>query len=443
MKRRLTFVLVGAVLTVNLFIGARVYSNSSDTEQKDSVYPNMKLFSEVMEKVRRDYVDGTNLTYQDLVYGALRGMVNELDPHSEFLDPEKYKELQSDTEGHFGGLGIVIAMKDNYVTVVAPMEDTPGFKAGILSGDRIIKINGKSTENMALQDAVKLLRGDPDTEVKIGIMRPSSGDLKDFSLKRAIINVDMVKDINGKKEFPLGENKIGYIRLVQFGEHTSDDLETALNKLKGQGMQGLVLDLRWNPGGLLDQAVEVCEKFLPRGQLIVSTEGRNSGQDSRHKASGHGDELHGMPIVALVNLGSASASEIVSGCLQDLHRAIILGEKTFGKGSVQSIIPLDDGSALRLTTAKYYTPSHKVIHEVGITPNIIVPTTDEEDREIRLQLTPGGMESLDPAEREKLKAAHDPQLERANDLLKGIMLYTDRSNGQQLEKVASQSAGAH
>ncbi len=443
MKRRLTFVLVAAVLTVNLFIGARVYSNSSDTEQKDSVYPNMKLFSEVMEKVRRDYVDGTNLTYQDLVYGALRGMVNELDPHSEFLDPEKYKELQSDTEGHFGGLGIVIAMKDNYVTVVAPMEDTPGFKAGILSGDRIIRINGKSTENMALQDAVKLLRGDPDTEVKIGIMRPSSGDLKDFSLKRAIINVDMVKDINGKKEFPLGENKIGYIRLVQFGEHTSDDLETALNKLKGEGMQGLVLDLRWNPGGLLDQAVEVCEKFLPRGQLIVSTEGRNSSQDSRHKSSGHGDELHGMPIVVLVNLGSASASEIVSGCLQDLHRAIILGEKTFGKGSVQSIIPLDDGSALRLTTAKYYTPSHKVIHEVGITPNIIVPTTDEEDREIRLQLTPGGMESLDPAEREKLKTAHDPQLERADDLLKGIMLYTDRSNGQLPEKVASQSAAAH
>lgn len=437
MKRRLTFIFVGAVLAVNLFIGARVYSNSTDASQKDAVYPNMKLFSEVMEKVRQDYVDGTNLTYQDLVYGALKGMVNELDPHSEFLDPEKYKELQNDTEGQFGGLGIVVAMKDNFITVVTPMEDSPGFKAGIQSGDRILKINGKSTESMGLEDAVKLLRGDPDTQVKVSIMRPSTGHVKDYNLTRAIINVDMVKDINGNKDFPLGDNKIGYIRLVQFGERTSDDLETALNKLKAQGMQALILDLRWNPGGLLDQAVEVCEKFLPRGQLIVSTEGRNPSEDSRHRAAGRGDELHGMPIVVLVNDGSASASEIVAGCLQDLHRAIILGVKTFGKGSVQSIIPLDDGSALRLTTAKYYTPSHKVIHQVGITPNIIVPTTDEEDRDIRIQLTPGGMESLDQSERDRIKATQDPQLERANDLLKGIMLYTDRE--QETEKMAAQS----
>ena len=441
MKRRLIFGTVIAVLAVNLFIGAaRVYSDSTDTAQKDAVYPNMKLFSEVMEKVRRDYVDGTNLTYQELVYGALKGMINELDPHSEFLDPDKYKDLQSDTEGHFGGLGIVIAMKDNFVTVVSPMEDSPGFKAGILSGDRIMKISGKSTENMSLTDAVKILRGDPNTDVSLSLLRPSTGQLKDYNLTRAVINVDMVKDINGKKEFPLGENKIGYIRLVQFGEKTSDDLEVALNKLKNQGMQGLVIDLRWNPGGLLDQAVEVCEKFLPRGQLIVSTEGRNANQDSKHRASGRGDELHGMPIVVLVNLGSASASEIVSGCLQDLHRAIILGEKTFGKGSVQSIIPLDDGSALRLTTAKYYTPSHKVIHQVGITPNITVPTTDDEERDIRLQLTPGGLESLEPKERDRIKASHDPQLERANDLLKGIMLYTDRSNSHSPDKMAAQAA---
>jgi carboxyl-terminal processing protease len=423
MKRRLIFGLVTAVLVFNALIGARLYINSAEAAQKDSPYPNLRLFSDVVEKVRKDYVEGQDLTYQDLVYGALKGMIDKLDPHSEFLDPEKYKELQSDTEGHFGGLGIIISMKDNFVTVVAPVEDTPGFKAGILSGDRIVKIEGKSTESMTLQDAVKTLRGDPDTKVTITILRPSSGQVKDYTLTRAIINVDMVKDINGKKEFPLGENKIGYVRLVQFGEKTSDDLETALMKLKAQGMQALVLDLRWNPGGLLDQAVEVCQKFLPRGQLVVSTEGRATNQ--KFPAKGHGDEIHNMPVVVLVNLGSASASEIVAGCLQDLHRAIILGEKTFGKGSVQSIIPLDDGSALRLTTAKYYTPSHKVIHEVGIEPNVVVPVTDEEERDIILKRTPGGIETLDDKDRERVINSHDPQLDRATDLLKGILLFTE------------------
>src|SRR5262249_41513991 len=214
--------------------------------------------------------------YQGLIHGALRGMLNTLDPHSEFMEPSKYEDLKKDTQGEFGGVGIVVSIKDNYITVVAPMEDTPGFKAGILSGDRIVKIDGKSTENMGLPDAVKNLRGDPGTEVSITVLRPSTGQVKDYTLTRAVINVDMVKDINGKKEFPLGEDKIGYIRLVQFGEKTSDDLEVALKKLQGQGMQALVLDLRWNPGGLLDQAVEVCQKFLPRGQLVVSTEGRST-----------------------------------------------------------------------------------------------------------------------------------------------------------------------
>ncbi len=305
--------------------------------------------------------------------------------------PEKYKELQNDTQGAFGGLGIVISMKDNFITVVAPMEDSPGFKAGIMSGDRIIKIEGKSTEKMSLQEAVKYLRGEPGTEVSISLLRPSSGKLKDYKLTRAVINVDMVKDINGKKEFPLGDNKIGYIRLVQFGEKTSADLEAALKKLKAQGMQALVLDLRWNPGGLLDQAVDVCEKFLPRGDLVVTTEGRNPSQNSVRKARGRGDELNDMPMVVLVNLGSASASEIVAGCLQDSKRAIVLGEKTFGKGSVQSIIPLAPcrtAPALRLTTAKYYTPSHKVIHEEGITPDILVPLTEEQERDVQLKHMP-------------------------------------------------------
>jgi carboxyl-terminal processing protease len=438
MKRRLVFSFVAVVLAANLFIGARLYISSADAAQKDSAYPNLKLFSEVMEKVRKDYVDGKEITYQELVYGALQGMIDHLDPHSEFMDPSKYKELQSDTQGQFGGLGIIISMKDNFITVVAPVEDTPGFKAGILSGDRITKIEGQSTESMTLQDAVKNLRGEPGTEVRISIQRPSSGASMDFTLKRAIINVDMVKDINGRKEFPLGENKIGYVRLVQFGEKTSDDLAAALDKLRSQGMQALIVDLRWNPGGLLDQAIEVCQKFLPRGQLVVSTEGRYTNQ--KFVAKGKGDELPHMPIVVLVNIGSASASEIVAGCLQDLNRAIVLGEKTFGKGSVQSIIPLDDGSALRLTTAKYYTPSHKVIHEVGITPNVLVPVTEEEERDIILRRTQGGIESLDDQDRQRVLNARDPQLDRATDLLKGILLFSELKPGKSSE---SKMAAAH
>jgi carboxyl-terminal processing protease len=427
MKRRLIYGVVVVGLTVNLLIGARIYVATAQAAEKDSPYSSLELFSFVLEKVRKDYVDGQKLSYQDLVYGALKGMLNTLDPHSEFMEPEKYKELQNDTQGAFGGLGIVVSLKDNFVTVVAPMDDSPGFKAGIMSGDRIIRIDGMSTEKMSLPDAVKSLRGDPGTEVKISVFRPSSGQVQDFTLTRSVINIDMVKDIHGKKEFPLGEDKIGYIRLVQFGEKTSDDLEQALTTLKKQGMQGLVLDLRWNPGGLLDQAVDVCEKFLPRGQLVVSTEGRNPTQNSRRVANGRGDELHGMPVVVLINLGSASASEIVAGCLQDLKRGIVLGEKSFGKGSVQSILPLQDGSALRLTTAKYYTPSHKVIHEEGITPDIIVPMSELEDRDILLLRAPGGLDSLSEKDRERVANAQDPQLDRAIDLLKGITLFTQRA----------------
>jgi len=426
-KRRLIYGLVTLALSVNLVIGARLYLASAETAEKDAVYPNLELFSYVMEKVRKDYVDGQNLKYQDLVYGALKGMLNTLDPHSEFMDPEKYKELQSDTQGAFGGVGIVISMKDNFITVVAPMEDTPGFKAGILSGDRIVKIDGKATDGMALPDAVKTLRGEPGTDVAVTLFRPSSNQYKSYKLTRSVINVDMVKDIDGKKEFPLSDNKIGYVRLVQFGEKTSDDLEAALKKLKSQGMQGLVLDLRWNPGGLLEQAVDVCEKFLPHGELVVTTEGRNPSQNSVRRAMGRGDELHNMPMVVLVNGSSASASEIVAGCLQDLKRSIVLGERTFGKGSVQSILPLQDGSALRLTTAKYYTPSHKVIHEKGISPDIFVPISDEEEHDILLKRTPGGVESLDDKDRERVMQARDPQLDRAMDLLRGITLYTQRA----------------
>jgi carboxyl-terminal processing protease len=451
MKRSLTYTLVVAVLIVNLSIGARIYLTSANAAEKDSVYPNLELFSYVMEKVRKDYVDGQELTYQELVYGALKGMVNTLDPHSEFLDPDRYKELQSDTQGTFGGLGIVVQMRDNFVTVVTPIEDTPGFKAGILAGDRIIRIDGKSTDKMTLPDAVKSLRGEPGTDVALTVQRPSTGEEKEHRLTRAVIVVDMAKDINGRKEFPLGEHKIGYVRLTQFGEKTSDELDAALKKLKSQGMEALVLDLRWNPGGLLDQAVEVCEKFLPRRQLVVTTEGRNSGQSSIRQVTGRSGAYRNLPVVVLVNLGSASASEIVAGALQDcavlgLCKAIVVGEKTFGKGSVQSILPLQDGSALRLTTAKYFTPSHKVIHEQGITPDIVVTMTDDEESIARLKLTPGGVESLDQKERERIATVRDPQLDRALDVLKGIMIFAHRlpeeKGATEPDRMAASSANA-
>jgi carboxyl-terminal processing protease len=384
-------------------------------------------------------VDGRNLTYHDLVYSSLKGMVGSLDPHSEFMDGDDYQQLQSDTEGRFGGLGLVVSMRENYVTVVAPMEDTPGFRAGILSGDRIIKIDGKSAEKMSLPEAVKLLRGDPGTQMKVTIQRPSSGLVKDFTLTRAIIKMAMVKDVNGKKDFPLGADKIGYVRITEFGFKAGEELEAALNKLKAEGMKALIIDLRWNPGGLLDEAVDVCGKFLPRGQLVVTTEGRDSSQNSTRRADGHGDELNGMPMVVLVNLGSASAAEIVTGCLQDLHRGIILGDKTFGKGSVQSIFPFDDGSALKLTTAKYYTPSHKVIHQHGITPDVEVPMTEEQEAAVVLKRAPGGLETLSETNRVRIENLHDIQLERAEDLLKGIMLYNtlnDEAQPRKPEKVA-------
>ena len=457
MKRRLIFGLVTVVLALNLIIGARIYfSPAHAADAKDSPDANLERFADVLEKVRTSYVDGTNLTYHDLISSALKGMVGSLDPHSEFMDADDYQQLQDDTEGQFGGLGLVVAMKDGFVTVVAPMDDTPGFRAGILSGDRIIKVEGKNIgkssppnltpqssrdlsespalENSPLEGVVKELRGAPGTQVKITIERPSTGLEKNYTLTRAIIQMDMVKDINGKKEFPLSADKIGYVRITQFGDQTGDELEAALQKLKQQGMQALIIDLRWNPGGLLDEAVNVCEKFLPRGQLVVTTEGRDPRENSVRRAEGHGDELNGMPIVVLVNLGSASAAEIVTGCLQDLHRAFILGEKTFGKGSVQSIFPLDDGSALKLTVAKYYTPSHKVIHEHGITPDSLVPMSDMEQADLIIKHSPGGLEPLDEKERERVENSRDNEMDRAADLLKGILLYNELSKP---EKVAA------
>jgi carboxyl-terminal processing protease len=425
------YCVLAVVLGANLFFGRQIYLYSAQAAAtKDDPYENFKLLADVLEKVRQEYVDGDKLTYQDLIHGALKGMLNSLDPHSEFMDVTKFDELKKDTEGEFGGVGIVVEMsKDKVLTVIAPMDDTPGSRAGILPHDQILKIDGRSTDKLDLEDAVGRLRGQPGTQVTITMRRPSTGRIKDYLLTRAVVKVDTVQDYNDKREFPLLDNQVGYVRITTFGEKTSADLDNALKKLTQEGMKALILDLRNNPGGLLDQAGQVCEKFLPRNQLIVSTEGRGSTPKTEYRAQGHGKRID-LPMVVLVNSGSASASEIVASCMQDLQpitHAIILGEQTFGKGSVQSILPLPDGSALRLTTAKYYTPKHKVIHEHGVTPDILVPMSDEEEDALRFKHQPGALEGLSEKDRERIRNVHDRQMERATDVLKGILLFAQRA----------------
>jgi len=445
MKKRLAYALFVLALAVYVSVGAQVYRLSAAGE-KDDAYQQLELFSRVLERVRKDYVDGGKLTYKDLVQGALKGMLGTLDPHSEFMEPVKFNELKEDTEGSFSGVGLQVGVRDGGLSVIAPMEDTPAFEAGILAGDRIEKIDGQSTEKFNMGDAVKRLRGEAGSKVTLTLSRPAWAEPKEFTLARADIRVFSVKDIDNRREFPVDANKLGYLRLTQFGEKTADELEDALVKMEANGLAGLVLDLRGNPGGLLDQAVAVSEKFLEKGKPVVSTEGRNRAADVARKSSAFGKKRTQLPLVVLINGGSASAAEIVSGCLQDLKRAVVVGEQSFGKGSVQSILPLPDGSALRLTTAKYYTPSHKVIHEKGITPDILVPVTDEEEAAIQLRRLPGGMtnvdevlKSYDADKRDTLRGLvadnRDAQLERALDLLKGINIFGQRPTEKQ-EKAA-------
>ena len=412
--------LVVVVLLGNLAYGAKVYSESDAVSQENDPHANLDLFINVLERIRRDYVDGSDLTYQDLVHGALEGMLSKLDPHSEFMPPVKYTHLKEDTEGNFGGVGVHINIQDGYLTVLAPMEDTPAYEAGVMSGDRFVKIEGENARNISMPEAMKKLRGKPGSKVEVTLFRPSTGKNIEVTLKRALIKVATVKDINNQRKFEVDENKIGYVRITQFGEETARDLEEALKKLELEEMKGLVLDLRHNPGGLLDQAVKVSEKFLAKGELIVTTEGRRKGENAQHKSSGRSARPD-LPLVVLVNGYSASASEIVAGCMKDLERAQIVGEKTFGKGSVQKILPLtgQEGAALRLTTAKYYTPSHEVIHGKGIEPSHKVSMSRRDEELLFLARTPGGLKMIDEDRREDVKGFEDPQLAKAMELLVG------------------------
>ncbi|GAB4365360.1 MAG: S41 family peptidase [Deltaproteobacteria bacterium] len=340
-----------------------VAAASRQAAQANVIYGKLKIFGDVLSVIQNSYVE--EVAVDNLVTGAINGMLQTLDPHSSYLTPDMMKQVEVETRGMFGGLGIEIGIKDGVLTVIAPIEDTPAFRAGLKAMDQIVRIEKESTKNLTVMDAVKRLRGEPGTKVTIWILREGFSEPKPFTITRDIIKIKSVKSK------PLGDG-IGYVKLNQFQQDSDQELEKAilaLRKEKG-GLKGLVLDLRNNPGGLLDQAVKVADMFIESG-LIVYTDGRLDSQKSKWSAHREGT-YSDFPMVVLVNAGSASASEIVSGALQDHHRAVLLGTKTFGKGSVQTILPLEDGSALRLTTARYYTPSGRSIQATGIEPDIEV-----------------------------------------------------------------------
>lgn len=383
-------------------------------ESYTNAYEAIALFTKVLEEVHRSYVDTNESGYDSLIRHALTGMLQDLDPYSQFLDNESYEDMKDDTAGKFSGVGLVISMKDGMLTVVAPMEDSPAFRAGILSGDVVTEIDGKETREMSLSDAVKMMRGDANTVVKLKTVRPATHEMKEYEITRAEIEVASVKDAK------LLEDHIGYVRITQFNEPTAENLKAELKKLADQNLKALVMDLRGNPGGLLTAAAGVAELFLPRGDLIVFTKGRDGEDtDQRFKSSGttHYTEF---PMVILVNGGSASASEIVSGALQDHKRAVLVGEKTFGKGCVQSILPLEDGAAIKLTTALYYTPGERVIQDHGIEPDVKVEMNPEDLFKIRMQQAQQGLEDGEVLPEEA--GVRDIQLDYAIGTLKGMMI---------------------
>ncbi|MFA6054534.1 MAG: S41 family peptidase [Thermodesulfovibrionales bacterium] len=409
-------ILVFTVATAGILIGKWKIGSVGAEEG----YEELKVFTEALSLVRKNYVE--DVKPKVLIYGAIKGMLSSLDPHSAFMSPEQYKEMQVDTKGEFGGLGIQIGMKDGMLTVIAPLEDTPAYKVGIKSGDKIIKINNEFTKDMGLHDAVSKMRGAPSTSVIITILREGWKETKDFTIVREVIKIKSVK-------YKVLEDGIGYVKLTQFQEQTSSDLSAAMESLAKENINALILDLRNNPGGLLNSAVDVSSRFLQSGKLVVFIKDKK-GDKIEYKSSKNKTDFN-LPMIVLVNQGSASASEIVAGALKDWNKAVLIGTQTFGKGSVQSVVPLGDGSALRLTTARYYTPKGTSIQTTGIAPDILVkpelkngtkghPAIREKDLEKHLKNEETEDKTAEPDEMVpvEIEEKDDLQLQRAIDILK-------------------------
>jgi carboxyl-terminal processing protease len=419
-KRILTLV-TGAVLGIAFAVaGLRVSAAWN-------LWPNRELsrasgyLKDVMRLVNDNYVDEKAVAYDRLARSALHGMVETLDPHSEFLEKKDNEEFEEDLTGEFGGVGIQVETRQNRIVVIAPLAGTPSERAGIQRGDEIVSIDGKAVESSGSIDGiVSRLRGKPKTRVLVGLFRPTTQETLNLDLVREIIKIESVRSAQ------VLEDGIGYVQLTEFSDHTAEQFRRALQRLLKQGINSLIIDLRNNPGGLLDAAVEVVEPFFRKKELIVYTKGRKPSDREEFRAEADGQPI-ALPMAVLINAGSASAAEIVTGALKDTGRAIIVGERSFGKGSVQSVFKLENGEGLRLTTARYFTPGGATIHERGITPHVEVVMTPEEDNKLARQRARADI--TDPKafkERFGFEPVTDRQLETAVAMLKGVRLFSPR-----------------
>jgi len=411
-KQKFVAGVLGTVLVLNLVIGFRVYCAIARESDEEEGLHRLRQFVTVMQLIQKHYVDKTDVAYEKLVYGAMTGMVGSLDRFSSFIPPTEYIDMREETEGEFGGIGVFISIRNDRPTVIAPMPDSPGMKAGLQAKDQIVEIDGVLSTDLPLPDAIRMIKGEPGTSVSLTVYRPETNQTFKVDVVRAIIEIQTIR------RPAVLPGQIGYLLITQFNENTADDLRETLTQMRHDGIRGLIVDLRFNPGGLLTSAIDVSSMFVEHKKLIVFTEGNKRTKKQEYNSLS-GEKFSDLPCVLLINEGSASAAEIVAGCLQDYNHAVVIGEQSFGKGSVQSIIELDDGSALRLTTSKYYTPGRRVIHGNGIEPDIIVDISDEDAGQVHRQLSrPDGAEpeTDEPANIEDLQL--DQGVEIVLDLIR-------------------------
>ncbi len=399
-SKALWSVLLGFVLAVNLAVGLWTYRKGAE-EREHAGRPAEKLgvMLEALRLIHRDYVDADNVTDNQLMENALRGMLSTLDPFSSYLSPDEFQEMREMTEGHFGGLGITVMVRHGRLTVIAPMEGSPAAKAGILAGDQIVKIGEENAETMGMDEAMRRLHGEVGEAIALTLYRPSTKNTIALTLVRAEINVPSVTEVQ------MLDAATGYLRIREFSDNTAPLLETALRGMEEKKAKSLVIDLRNNPGGVLDSAVDACAFFLPPKSLVVYTEGGHEERENFRTNGGY-KAPRSLRLVILINQGSASAAEIMSACLQDWGRAVLLGDRSFGKASVQSLLELGDGGALKLTTAHYYTPSRRIIHEHGVEPDVVLALTEKEQESLAApDEETGELPKPSPAKDRQLKAA--------------------------------------